>query len=140
MSTPDMNDFNTRIIEEFRANHGKVGEPFEGAPMILVTHTGAKSGQQRTTPLVHTTDGDRLVIIASKGGAPTNPAWFHNIKANPRVTVEVGDERFEADAEIYEDGPERRRLFDEQAALMPGFKEYEEKTDRVIPVVALSRV
>ena len=140
MSTGDFNDFNTRIIDEFRANHGKVGEPFEGAPMVLVTHTGAKSGQQRTTPLVHTTDGDRLVIIASKGGAPTNPAWFHNIKANPRVTVEVGDDRFQADAEIYEDGPERRRLFDEQAALMPGFKEYEEKTDRVIPVVALSRV
>ena len=140
MSTGDLDDFNTRIIDEFRANHGKVGEPFEGAPMILVTHTGAKSGQQRTTPLVHTTDGDRLVIIASKGGAPTNPAWFHNIKANPRVTVEVGDDRFEADAEIYEDGPERRRLFDQQAEMMPGFKAYEEKTDRVIPVVALSRV
>src|SRR5689334_19187947 len=138
MSDFDPDEFNKRIIEEFRANHGKVGEPFEGAPMILVTHTGAKSGQQRTTPLVHTTDGDRFVIIASKGGAPTNPAWFHNIKAHPRVTVEVGDETFEAEAEIYEDGPERRRLFDAQAAMMPGFKEYEEKTDRVIPVVALT--
>jgi deazaflavin-dependent oxidoreductase (nitroreductase family) len=140
MSNGATSDFNTTIIEEFRANHGVVGGPFEGAPMILLTHTGAKSGQERTTPLVHTADGDRLVVIASKAGAPTHPAWFHNIKANPRVTVEVGDERFEADAEIYEDGPERRRLFDHQAELMPGFKEYEEKTTRVIPVVALTRV
>jgi deazaflavin-dependent oxidoreductase (nitroreductase family) len=140
MSNGDANDFNRRIIDEFRANHGKVGEPFEGAPMILLTHRGAKTGTERTTPLVHTTDGDRFVVIASKGGAPTNPAWFHNIKANPRVTVEVGDERFEAEAEIYEDGPERRRLFDQQAEQMPGFKAYEEKTDRVIPVVALTPV
>jgi deazaflavin-dependent oxidoreductase (nitroreductase family) len=80
------------------------------------------------------------VIVASKGGAPTNPAWFHNMKANPRVTVEVGDDRFEAEAEIYEGGPERRRLFDAQAELMPGFSEYEQKTDRVIPVVALTPV
>jgi deazaflavin-dependent oxidoreductase (nitroreductase family) len=108
--------------------------------MILVTHTGAKSGQERTTPLVYTKDGDRFVIVASKGGAPTNPAWFHNMKANPRVTVEVGDDRFEAEAEIYEDGPERRRLFDAQSALMPGFTDYESKTDRVIPVVALTPV
>jgi deazaflavin-dependent oxidoreductase (nitroreductase family) len=140
MSDSDMNDFNRRIIDEFRANGGKVGPPFEGAPMILVTHTGAKSGQERTSPLVYTKDGDRFVIVASKGGAPTNPAWFHNIKANPRVTVEVGTDRFEAEAEIYEDGPERQRLFDAQAALMPGFKDYEAKTDRVIPVVALTKV
>jgi deazaflavin-dependent oxidoreductase (nitroreductase family) len=107
--------------------------------MILVTHKGAKTGQERTTPLVHTRDGDRYVVVASKGGAPTNPAWFHNIKANPRVTVEVGDERFDADAEIYEDGPERRRLFDQQADQMPGFSDYEQKASRVIPVVALTR-
>jgi deazaflavin-dependent oxidoreductase (nitroreductase family) len=140
VSNGDMNDFNQQIIDQFRTNGGKVGPPFEGAPMILVTHKGAKSGQERTTPLVYTKDGDRLVIVASKGGAPTNPAWFHNIKANPRVTVEVGDDRFEAEAEIYEDGPERRRLFDGQAAVMPGFSEYESKTDRVIPVVALTKV
>jgi deazaflavin-dependent oxidoreductase (nitroreductase family) len=139
MSNGEMDDFNQKIIEEFRANHGVVTGPFEGAPMILVTHKGAKSGRARTTPLVHTRDGDRLVVVASKGGAPTNPAWFHNIKANPRVTVEVGDERFEADAEIYEDGPERRRLFDQQAATMPGFGDYEQKTSRVIPVIALRR-
>jgi deazaflavin-dependent oxidoreductase (nitroreductase family) len=139
MSNGEMNDFNTRMIEEFRANHGVVSGPFEGAPMILVTHKGAKTGQERTTPLVHTRDGDRYVVVASKGGAPTNPAWFHNIKANPRVTVEVGDERFDADAEIYEDGPERRRLFDQQADQMPGFSDYEQKASRVIPVVALTR-
>jgi deazaflavin-dependent oxidoreductase (nitroreductase family) len=140
MSNGDINDFNQRIIDEFRSNGGNVGPPFEGAPMILVTHTGAKSGRERTSPLVYTKDGDRLVIVASKGGAPTNPAWFHNIKANPRVTVEVGDDRFEADAEIYEDGPERKRLFDAQAELMPGFSDYETKTDRVIPVVALTPI
>jgi deazaflavin-dependent oxidoreductase (nitroreductase family) len=140
MSNGDANDFNQRIIEQFRTNHGKVGEPFEGAPMILLTHTGARSGQERTTPLVYSRDGERFVVIASKGGAPTHPAWFHNIKANPRVTVEVGDERFEAEAEVYEDGPERRRLFDAQAEQMPNFKDYETGTDRVIPVVALTRV
>ncbi len=139
MADATWNDFNQRVIEEFRANDGVVTGPFEGAPMILVTHRGAKSGTERTTPLVHTRDGDRYVIIASMGGAPKSPAWFHNIKANPRVTVEVGTETFEADAEILEDGTERQRLFDQQAELMPNFKEYQEKTDRVIPVVVLTR-
>ena len=134
-----MNDFNTAIIDEFRANSGKVSGGFAGAPMILVTHTGAKSGVERTTPLVYSRDGDRLVIIASMGGAPNNPAWFHNIKANPRVGVEVGDESFVADAEILTDGPERQRLFDQQAALMPNFNDYQERTDRTIPVVVLTR-
>jgi deazaflavin-dependent oxidoreductase (nitroreductase family) len=134
-----MNDFNTAIIDEFRANAGKVSGGFAGAPMILVTHTGAKSGTERTTPLVYSRDGDRLVIIASMGGAPTNPQWFHNIKANPRVRVEVGDESFVADAEVLTEGPERQRLFDQRAALMPNFKEYQERTDRVIPVVVLTR-
>lgn len=138
--TPDFNDFNQQIIEEFRANDGVVGGQFEGAPMILVTHTGAKSGKKRTNPLVHTRDGDRCVVIASKAGADSHPDWFHNIRANPRVTVEVGTEKFEADAEIYTEGPERDRLFRQQSELMPNFKEYEQNTDRVIPVVALSRV
>jgi deazaflavin-dependent oxidoreductase (nitroreductase family) len=138
--TSTWNDFNRQIIDEFRANHGVVTGPFEGAPMILLTHIGAKSGERRTTPLVHTRDGDRYVVIASMGGAPKSPAWFHNIKANPRITVEVGDETFEADAEILTEGPERQRLFDAQAALMPNFKEYQEKTTRVIPVVVLTRV
>jgi deazaflavin-dependent oxidoreductase (nitroreductase family) len=140
MSSTDLNDFNRTVIEEFRTNDGEVTGVFAGAPMVLITHTGAKSGRQRTTPLVHTRDGDRVVIIASKGGAPTNPAWLHNIKAHPHVTVELPTETFEAEAEILTDGPERDRLFAQQAALMPNFSEYQEKTDRVIPVVALTRV
>jgi deazaflavin-dependent oxidoreductase (nitroreductase family) len=140
MTDIDFNDFNRGIVEEFRANHGVVGGMFDGLPMILVTHKGAKSRVERTTPLVHSRDGDRYVVIASMGGAPKSPAWYHNIKANPRVTVEVGDDRFEAEAEVYDDGPERRRLFDQQAAIMANFKEYEEKTTRVIPVIALTRV
>ncbi len=140
MSATDLNDFNKGIIDEFRERGGTVTGVFEGAPMVLITHTGAKSGERRTTPLVHTIDGDRVIIIASMGGAPTHPAWFHNIKANPRVTVELGTETFEADAEIFDAGPERDRLFAQQAALMPNFADYQEKTDRVIPVVALTRV
>ena len=139
MSATDFNAFNKGIVDEFRANHGVVGGPFDGAPMILVTHKGAKSGVERTSPLVYTRDGDGVVIIASMGGAPTHPAWFHNIKANPQVQVEVGDESYTANAEILTEGPERQRLFDQQAALMPNFKEYQEKTDRVIPVVVLTQ-
>ncbi|MGH9273423.1 MAG: nitroreductase family deazaflavin-dependent oxidoreductase [Acidimicrobiales bacterium] len=140
MSDFDLNAFNAGIVEEFRAKDGNVTGMFEGAPMVLITHTGARTGQLRTTPLVHTIDGGRVIIIASMGGAPTNPAWFHNIKANPRVTVELGGETFEAEAEILTEGAERQRLFDQQAELMPNFKQYQEKTDRVIPVVALSRI
>lgn len=136
----DFNDFNDGIVKEFRANDGVVGGPFEGAPMILITHTGAKTGAERTSPLVYSTDGDRVVIIASMGGAPANPAWFHNIKANPQVGVEIGTESYSASAEILVDGDERQRLFDQQAALMPNFAEYQEQTDRVIPVVVLTRV
>ena len=139
MSDPGLHAFNQGIIDEFRANHGVVHGPFEGAPMILVTHKGAKSGVERTSPLVYTRDGDDVVIIASMGGAPKHPAWFHNIKANPRVTVEIGDERYDADAEILTDGPERQRLFDQQAQRMPNFTEYQEKTTRVIPVVVLRK-
>jgi len=131
-------DWNRTIIEEFRANAGKVGGPFEGAPMVLLHTTGAKSGQERVNPLVYSTDGDRYVVIASKGGAPTNPDWYHNVKANPSVTVEIGEETFAATATIVE-GDERTRLFDAQAELMPGFKDYEKATDRVIPVVVLDR-
>ena len=135
----EIEDFNQGIIDEFRANGGRVDGPFAGVRMILVTHTGAKSGQRRTTPLVYSADGDRLVIIASMGGAPTNPQWFHNIVANPKVTVEVGDESYDADAEVLTEGPERQRLFDQQAAIMPNFAEYQAGTDRVIPVIVLTR-
>jgi deazaflavin-dependent oxidoreductase (nitroreductase family) len=136
---PDVNDFNTKIIAEFRANGGKVGPPFEGAPMVLLHTTGAKSGKERVNPLVYTIDGDRFVIIASKGGAPTNPDWYHNVKANPNVTLEIGEETFAATATVHDTGAERDRLFAAQAELMPGFKDYEKATDRVIPVVVLER-
>jgi len=134
----DMKDFNQQVIEEFRANGGKVGGMFEGAPMMLLTTTGAKSGQPRVAPLVYTTDGDRIVIIASKGGAPTHPDWYHNVAANPEVTVEVGTEKFPARAEIATE-PERTRLFNAQADIMPNFYEYQKNTDRTIPVITISR-
>src|SRR5690349_15812379 len=102
-----MNDFNKNLIEEFRANGGKVGGQFAGSPMILLTTKGAKSGQERTTPLVYTRDGDRYVIIASKGGAPTNPAWYHNLVANPEATAEIGTETFRVRARVAE-GEERQ--------------------------------
>jgi deazaflavin-dependent oxidoreductase (nitroreductase family) len=133
-----MSDFNDKIIEEFRAHGGKVGPPFEGAPMVLVTTVGAKSGQQRVAPLVYLPDGERVVIFASKGGAPTHPDWFHNIVANPSVIMEVGTERYAATAHVI-DGAERDALFAAQVAAMPQFKAYEDGTTRVIPVVALVR-
>jgi deazaflavin-dependent oxidoreductase (nitroreductase family) len=139
MSAIDFNGFNRGIIEDFRANAGKVGGPFAEAPMMLLTTTGAKSGKQHVTPLVHTTSGDDLVIIASKGGDPKHPAWYHNLLADPTVEVEVGSERYTATARIAE-GDERQALWDAQAALMPNFTEYQTKTTRLIPVVVLERV
>ena len=112
---------------------------FAGRPLLLLTTTGAKSGQQRVSPLVYTTDGDHIVIIASKGGAPTNPDWYHNVVANPVVTVELPGDTFQARATVAE-GAERERLYNAQAALMPGFAEYQEKTTRQIPVVVLERI
>jgi len=134
-----MSDFNENVINEFRANGGKVGGPFEGASMMLLTTTGAKSGQARTRPVVYTKDGERFVIIASKAGAPTNPDWFHNLVANPEVTLEVGVETFPARATVTS-GEERTRLYDAQAALMPRFAEYAQQTSREIPVVVLERL
>lgn len=133
------NDFNQKVIAEFRANGGKVGGQFANMPMLLLNTTGAKSGQPRTNPLAYTTDGNNLVVIASKGGAPTNPDWYYNIKANPVVTVELGREQFPAQAVIAEEA-ERDRLFNQMAAAMPGFAEYQRNTDRKIPVVILTRV
>ncbi|MGH2614045.1 MAG: nitroreductase family deazaflavin-dependent oxidoreductase, partial [Thermomicrobiales bacterium] len=126
-TTADHGDFNQQIIEEFRANEGKVGGMFAGAPMMLLTTTGAKSGQPRTAPLVYTTDNGRMVVIGSKGGAPTNPDWYHNVRANPEVTVEVGTDRFPARASVPE-GEERQRLFAQMAAQMPGFADYQRNT------------
>lgn len=132
------NDFNQRIIDEFRANAGVVGGPFAGAPMVLLTSTGAKSGHAHTTPLVYLQDGDRIAVFASMGGAPKNPAWYHNVVANPDVTVEVGTEKYQARA-VVTSGAERDQLFRKQATLLPTFAEYEKKTTRVIPVVVLER-
>jgi len=131
--------FNLKVIEEFRANDGKVAGPFAGMPMILMTVAGAKSGKTYTTPLVYSKDGNRFVIIASMAGAPINPDWYHNVKANPKVTLEIGAERFEAKATIMS-GEERERLFNAQAAIMPIFNDYRKKTTRQIPVIALERV
>ena len=131
-----MNDFNAAIVEEFRASGGKVGGQFEGAPLLLLTSTGAKSGEARTTPVMYLPDGERMAIFASKAGAPTNPAWYHNLLANPSATVEVGAETVEVQA-IVAAGEERERLYNRQAELYPLFTDYAQKTTRQIPVVVL---
>jgi deazaflavin-dependent oxidoreductase (nitroreductase family) len=135
----DTTDFNRTVIDEFRANHGVVGGGFAGAPMVLLTTTGAKSGAQRVNPLVAFVDDGTLYVVASKGGAPTNPDWYHNLLANPEVEVEFGDERFGATAVPIVSGPERDRLYAVQVAAQPGFADYEKATTRVIPIVELRR-
>jgi deazaflavin-dependent oxidoreductase (nitroreductase family) len=132
------NDWNAKIMKEFRENGGKVGGNFANANMLILTTTGAKSGKPRTNPLVYLPDGDDMVIIASKGGAPENPAWYHNLRANPEATVEVGTETVKVTAAEVT-GAEREELYARQAAVMPGFADYEKKTSRKIPVVRLKR-
>jgi deazaflavin-dependent oxidoreductase (nitroreductase family) len=132
------NQFNENIIKEFRENGGKVGGPFAGAPMVLLTSKGAKSGKPHTTPLVYLRDGDRVVVFASMGGAPKNPQWYRNVAAHPDVEVEVGTERYPAKA-VVTSGAERDELFAKQVALIPTFGEYQQRTSRVIPVVVLER-
>jgi deazaflavin-dependent oxidoreductase (nitroreductase family) len=134
----DMNDFNTKIIEEFRANAGTVGGPFEGAPMVLVHHRGAKTGTERVAPLVYQRVGDDVVVFGSKGGAPSHPQWYLNLVANPETTIEVGTETIPVRAEVIT-GEERDRLYARQAADRPAFAEYQAKTKRRIPVIALTR-
>ena len=134
----DMNDFNAQIIAEFRANDGLVGGPFEGATVLLLHTTGARSGAERVNPVVARREGDDVFVFASKGGAPTDPDWFHNLVADPSVTVELGTDTFAATAEVLE-GAERDRVYAAQAADYAGFAEYETMTDRVIPVVRLVR-
>ena len=134
----DQNDFNRKIIEEFRANGGTVGGSFEGAPVVLLHTTGRKSGKERINPLMCLHEGDTIVVIASYGGAPHHPDWYHNVVANPEVTVEVGTETWPGVARVAE-GEERDRLYAIQAERFPMFAEYERKTDRVIPVVILER-
>ena len=135
----DRNNWNHQMIEQFRANNGKVGGYWEGKPLLLLTTTGAKSGQRHTTPTMYLREGGRLLIFATKSGAPTNPDWYHNLVAHPEVTVEVGTDTYEAHATVLK-GEERDRFYDEQAELYPQFKEYQEKTTRKIPVVALERL
>jgi deazaflavin-dependent oxidoreductase (nitroreductase family) len=137
-SSMDMNAFNAALIEEFRANQGKVGGRFEGRPVLLLTTTGAKSGRKLTIPLVYLQDGERRLIFASKAGSPRNPDWYHNLVANPTVTVEVGAERYDATA-VAVTGEERDRFYAKQVQAMPQFGTYQESTTRVIPVIALER-
>jgi deazaflavin-dependent oxidoreductase (nitroreductase family) len=136
--TTDYNAFNRNLIEEFHARGGKVGGMFEGLPLLLLTTTGAKSGQPRITPLVYGIDRDRLVIAASKGGSPTNPDWYHNIVANPEVTVEVGTESFPARATVAT-GADRQRLFDLLVDVTPQLAETQRSTSREIPIFVLER-
>ena len=134
----DMKAFNQSLIEEFRANGGKVGGRFAGRPVVLVTATGAKSGRRLTLPLVYLQEGDRRFIFASKAGSPRNPDWYHNLVANPNVTVEIGTETYEATAKVIT-GAERDQLYAKQVEAAPNFGEYQEKTTRVIPVIELVR-
>lgn len=131
-----MSDNNAKVIEEFRANGGKVGGPFEGAPLLLLHSTGAKSGQARVNPTMYLADGDNLVVFASRGGASNNPDWYHNLVASPQASVEVGDRTINVVAHVA-DGEARDRLWSRQKELYPRFAEYEAATTRQIPVVIL---
>ncbi|TDD90668.1 nitroreductase family deazaflavin-dependent oxidoreductase [Actinomadura darangshiensis] len=133
-----MSDWNRQVIEEFRANGGKVGGAFAGADLLLLTSTGARSGEPHPTPLGYLADGGRLLVFASNAGGPRNPAWYHNVRADPRVTVEVGTETFDGVA-IPVEGEERDRLYARQAERVPAYAEYQRTTGRVIPVVAVHR-
>jgi deazaflavin-dependent oxidoreductase (nitroreductase family) len=133
------NDYNQANIAEFRANAGKIGGPFAGKTLLLLHTVGAKSGEERINPVAYVADGDRFVIIASKGGAPSNPDWYYNILAQPLVTVEVGTEQFQVQAAVAPE-PERTRLFNKMVENMPGFADYQRKTTRVIPVIILTRM
>ena len=133
-----MSDWNKATIEEFRANKGKVGGQFEGANLLLLHTIGAKSGLERVNPMMYFTDGDRYVVIASKGGADTNPDWYRNLLAHPEVSVEVGTEQFSAIAAVTSE-PERTKLYEKMESISSGFTEYKHKTSRIIPVITLTR-
>ncbi len=134
----DQNDYNRQLIEDFRANRHKVGGPFEGRPLLLLTTTGARSGASRTTPMMYIPDGDRMLVVASNAGAPAHPDWYYNLVAHPQATVEVGTETFDAVAVVAE-GEERQRLWARIIELYPFFAEHQAKVSRQIPVIALSR-
>lgn len=132
-----MADFNTQVISEFRENAGAVGGSFAGMSLLLLRHVGARSGVERTSPLVYLADGDRYVVFASKAGAPDHPAWYHNLRANPETSIEVGGQTIPVVAQEVH-GEERDRLYAAQVAAAPQFGDYQEKTDRRIPVVVLT--
>jgi deazaflavin-dependent oxidoreductase (nitroreductase family) len=133
-----VSDWNQQVIDEFRANEGRVGGMFEGAPMIIIHHLGAKTGVERETPLVYFAEDDgQMIIVASKGGAPENPAWYYNLKANPTINVEVGAEKFPVTVDEVT-GDERDQVWKRIVAERPGFGEYQEKTSRLIPVLRLT--
>ena len=132
-----MSDYNSQIIDEFRANEGRVGGMWEGTPMVLLHHTGAKSGKHRVTPVAYLSDGGRYVVIASNGGAPTSPDWYHNLKAHPNITIKVGTATIDV-AASEATGEERERLFRTQAKRFPQLSEHEQKTERLIPVIVLT--
>ena len=136
----EMNDRNQGIIDEFRANGGKVGGGFEGKTMLLLHTKGARSGKERINPAMYVKDGDRWVVIASKGGAPTNPNWYYNLLADPLVTIEVGKERHQVRAEEVTQEPERTRLYNKMVEMMSSFDEYRRRTRRSIPVMVLTPV
>jgi deazaflavin-dependent oxidoreductase (nitroreductase family) len=134
-----MKAFNKSIVDEFRSNGGKVGGPFEGATLLLLTTTGAKSGQPRLAPLVYLTIDDKMIIVGSKAGSDTNPDWVHNLRANPRAHIEVGTDAYDVIARELP-AEERDATYPQVVELAPGFGEYQEKTSRVIPLFELQRV
>jgi deazaflavin-dependent oxidoreductase (nitroreductase family) len=135
----DLKAFHTQRIAEFRANGGKLNPPLDAVPLLVLTTTGAKSGQPHAMPMSYTTDGGRIVVVAAAGGAPKHPAWYHNLVANPEVTVEVGGEAFLARATIVSE-PERSRIFAQHTAQRPNFVDFQQRTTRQLPVVVLERV
>jgi deazaflavin-dependent oxidoreductase (nitroreductase family) len=134
----EYDDWNRRVVDEFRGNGGKVAQ-FEGRPLLLLHHTGAKTGTERVNPLVYLPVGDDFAVFGSKAGADTNPAWYHNLRAHPDATIEVGTETLPVHARVAESA-ERERIWEEQKRVNPNFAEYEQKTTRPIPVVVLERV
>jgi deazaflavin-dependent oxidoreductase (nitroreductase family) len=136
----EVHDNNKKFVAEFRANEGRVGGHFAGKTMLLLHTRGAKSQKERINPAMYVKDDGRFVIIASKGGAPTNPNWYYNLLANPHVTIEVGTEKFEATAKEVTEEPERTRLYDKMVQMMPSFDDYRRRTKRKIPVITLNPI
>jgi deazaflavin-dependent oxidoreductase (nitroreductase family) len=134
----EQDERNRAIIEEFRSHGGKVGGRFADMPLLLLHTRGARSQEPRVNPVAYSTDGERSIIVASKGGGPTNPDWYYNLLANPLVEVELGNAKFRARASVAAE-PERSRLYAKHADAMPAFAEYERRTKRVIPVILLKR-